>query len=79
VSAVVRDPSLQTHRRSGSGMQDAADLADPLVDVRDVVESFRCSHLTLPDRDEICACRRKAWATVQGRRLSRWASCLLVD
>jgi hypothetical protein len=34
-------------------MQYAADLADPLVDVRDVVESFRCSHLTLLDRDEI--------------------------
>lgn len=52
MSAVVRDPSLQTHRCSGGGMPDAADLADPLVDVRDVVESFRCSHLTLPDRYE---------------------------
>ena len=36
VSAVMRDPSLQTHRCSAGGMQDAADLADPLVDVRDV-------------------------------------------
>jgi hypothetical protein len=52
-SAVVRDPSLQTYRCSGAGMQYAADLADPLVDVRDVVESFRSSHLTLPDWDEI--------------------------
>jgi len=34
-------------------MQYAADLADPLVDIRDVVESFRSSHLTLPDWDEI--------------------------
>ena len=32
--------------------QYAADLADPLVDVRDVVESFRSSHLTLPDWDQ---------------------------
>jgi hypothetical protein len=53
VSAVVRDPSLQTYRCSGGGMQYAADLADPLVDVRDVVESFRCSHLTFPDRMKI--------------------------
>jgi hypothetical protein len=34
-------------------LQHAAGLADPLVDVRDVVESFRSSHLTLPDWDEI--------------------------
>lgn len=53
VSEVVRDPSLQTYRCSGGGLQYAADLADPLVDVRDVVESFRSSHLTLPDWDEI--------------------------
>ena len=33
-------------------MQYAADLADPLVDVRDVVESFRSSHLTLPGWDQ---------------------------
>jgi hypothetical protein len=33
-------------------MQYAADLADRLVDVRDVVESFRSSHLTLPDWDQ---------------------------
>ena len=33
-------------------MERAADLADPLVDVRDVVESFRSSHLTLPDWDQ---------------------------
>src|SRR5205823_12045002 len=33
-------------------MEHAADLADPLVDVRDVVESFRSSHLTLPDWDQ---------------------------
>lgn len=33
-------------------MEHAADLADPLVDVRNVVESFRSSHLTLPDWDQ---------------------------
>ncbi|HEY3954627.1 MAG TPA: hypothetical protein VGM53_14735 [Streptosporangiaceae bacterium] len=33
-------------------MQYAADLADPLGDVRDVVESFRSSRLTLPDWDQ---------------------------
>lgn len=33
-------------------MEHAADLADPLVDVRDVVESFRSSHVTLPDWDQ---------------------------
>jgi hypothetical protein len=32
-------------------MQYAADLADPNGDVCDVVESFRSSHLTLPDWD----------------------------
>jgi hypothetical protein len=31
----------------------AADLADPLADVRHVVESFRSGHLTLPRLDEI--------------------------
>ena len=36
----------------GSNLK-ASQPADPLVDVRDVVESFRCSHLALPDRDEI--------------------------
>ena len=30
----------------------AADLADPLLDVRNVVESFRSHHVTLPDWDE---------------------------
>jgi hypothetical protein len=34
-------------------MEYVADLADPLVDIRDVVESFRSSHLTLPDWDQI--------------------------
>jgi hypothetical protein len=33
-------------------MEYVADLADPLVDIRDVVESFRSSHLTLPDWDQ---------------------------
>lgn len=33
-------------------MQYAEGLVDPLVDVRDVVESFRSSHLTLPDWDQ---------------------------
>lgn len=33
-------------------MHDAAGLADPLVDVREVVESFRSSQLTLPDWDQ---------------------------
>lgn len=33
-------------------MEYVANLADPLVDVRDVVESFRSSHLTLPDWDQ---------------------------
>jgi hypothetical protein len=33
-------------------MQYAADLADPLLDVRDVVESFRSYHVTPPDWDE---------------------------
>ena len=33
-------------------MEHAADLADPLVDVRDVVESFRSNHLTLLDWDQ---------------------------
>ena len=33
-------------------MQYLADLADPLVDLRDPVESFRSSHLTLPDQDQ---------------------------
>jgi hypothetical protein len=33
-------------------MQYTADLADPLVDVRDVVESFRTCQITLPDWDE---------------------------
>lgn len=34
-------------------MQSAADLADPLVDVRDVVESFRASQLVLPEWHKI--------------------------
>lgn len=33
-------------------MEYVSNLADPLVDVRDVVESFRSSHLTLPDWDQ---------------------------
>ncbi len=33
-------------------MRDAADLADPLLDVRDVVESFRSYRVTPPDWDE---------------------------
>lgn len=33
-------------------MEYVADLADPLVDIRDVVESFRSSHLMLPDWDQ---------------------------
>jgi len=33
-------------------MHYAADLADPLFDAREVVESFRSSHLTLPDWDQ---------------------------
>jgi hypothetical protein len=33
-------------------MQYAADLAEPLLDVRDVVESFRSYHVTPPDWDE---------------------------
>jgi hypothetical protein len=33
-------------------MQYAADLADPLLDVRNVVESFRSYHVTPPDWDE---------------------------
>ena len=33
-------------------MQHRADLADPLVDIRDVVESFRAYQLTLPGWDE---------------------------
>jgi hypothetical protein len=34
-------------------MQNAAELADPLVEIRDVVESFRTSHLVLPDWDTV--------------------------
>jgi hypothetical protein len=34
-------------------MQYAQDLADPLLDVRDVVESFRSFHVTPPDWDEV--------------------------
>ena len=34
-------------------MQNAAKLAEPLVDVRDVVESFRTGHLVLPDWDTV--------------------------
>jgi hypothetical protein len=33
-------------------MQYATDLADPLLGVRDVVESFRSYHVTPPDWDE---------------------------
>jgi hypothetical protein len=33
-------------------MEYVANLADPLVDVRDVVESFRSSHVTLPNWDQ---------------------------
>jgi hypothetical protein len=33
-------------------MQYAVDLADPLLDVRNVVESFRSYHVTPPDWDE---------------------------
>jgi hypothetical protein len=33
-------------------MQYTADLADPLLEVRDVVESFRSYHITLPEWDE---------------------------
>ncbi len=33
-------------------MQYAADFADPLLEVRDVVESFRTYHVTPPDWDE---------------------------
>jgi hypothetical protein len=33
-------------------MQYATDLADPLLEVRDVVESFRSYHVTPPDWDE---------------------------
>jgi hypothetical protein len=33
-------------------MEYVTDLADPLVDIRDVVDSFRSSHLTLPDWDQ---------------------------
>ena len=33
-------------------MQYTAGLADPLLEVRDVVESFRSYHITLPDWDE---------------------------
>jgi hypothetical protein len=33
-------------------MQYAADLAEPLLEVRDVVESFRSYHITPPDWDE---------------------------
>jgi hypothetical protein len=33
-------------------MQYAADLADPLLDVRNVVESYRSHHVTPPDWDE---------------------------
>jgi hypothetical protein len=34
-------------------MQDAAKLAEPLVDVRDVVESFRTGQLVLPEWETI--------------------------
>jgi hypothetical protein len=34
-------------------MQYAAELADSHVDVRHVLESFRSSHLTLPESDEV--------------------------
>ncbi len=33
-------------------MQHSAALADPLVDIRDVVESFRSCHVVLPDWDQ---------------------------
>lgn len=36
-------------------MQNAAELADPLVDIRDVLESFRTSHLVLSEWDEVLA------------------------
>lgn len=42
-------------------MQHRADLADPLVDIRDVVESFRAYHLTVPGWDETL---RRAIATL---------------
>jgi hypothetical protein len=34
-------------------MQNAAELADPLVEIRDVVESFRTCRLLLPDWDTV--------------------------
>lgn len=34
-------------------MQDDIELADPLVDVRDVVESFRCCGITPSDWDQV--------------------------
>jgi hypothetical protein len=33
-------------------MQDDAELADPLLEVRDVVESYRCCRVTPPDWDQ---------------------------
>jgi hypothetical protein len=35
------------------GMQNSADLAGPLGDIRDVVESFRTWEVTLPDWDAV--------------------------
>lgn len=46
-------------------MEYAADLADPLVDIRDVVESFRACHLVLPDWDQTL---RQASAALRERR-----------
>lgn len=46
-------------------MQNAAELADPLVEIRDVVESFRTYRLVLPDWDTVLG---RAMAALSGLR-----------
>lgn len=54
-------------------MQKAAELADPLVEIRDVVESFRTYHLVLPDWDTVLG---QAMAALSGLEPSAQAEAL---
>jgi hypothetical protein len=54
-------------------MQNAAELADPLVEIRDIVESFRTYSLVLPDWDTILG---RAMATLSGLGASAEAEAL---
>lgn len=55
-------------------MQNAAELADSLVDVRDVVESFRTHHLILPGWDKTLG---RAVTTLSQLQLSGEVEALL--